>query len=97
VERAGGLATWNPAQSIATDLERRTLLWLRDLLARQARAPALYLGYAQDDRFAPGHRLLADLLPEERVVTAEGGHDWDSWARLWRLVLERSPFSGQPP
>jgi pimeloyl-ACP methyl ester carboxylesterase len=93
--RAGGLHRWNAAQSVATDLERRTLLWLRDLSDRKPRAPALYLGYAQDDRFAPGHRLLADLLPEEHVVTAEGGHDWESWARLWRLLLARSPFSVQ--
>lgn len=93
--KAGGLNAWTPAQSVATDLEQRTLLWLRDFLQQQTRAPMLYLGYAQHDRFAPGHLLLADLLPENRVVTAEGQHDWDSWARLWRLVLERSPFSGE--
>ncbi len=92
--QAGGLKAWDPAQTAATDLEQRTLLWLRDLLNRPARAPAIYLGYAQRDRFAPGHRLLADVLPEKNVVTAEGGHDWDSWARLWRLLLERAPFSG---
>jgi pimeloyl-ACP methyl ester carboxylesterase len=92
--KAGGLNAWTPAQSIATDLEQRMLVWLQDFLNRRVLSPALYLGYAQNDRFAPGHRLLADLLAEDRVVTAEGAHDWDSWARLWRLVLARSPFSG---
>jgi pimeloyl-ACP methyl ester carboxylesterase len=96
LERAGSLNGWNPAQSIATDLEQRTLLWLRDVLNHPARGPALYLGHAQDDRFAPGHRLLAAALPQDRVVTAEGGHDWESWVRLWRLLLERSPFAGAP-
>ncbi len=91
--QAGGLNNWNPACSAATDLEQANLLWLRDVLRGQAGAPALYLGHAQNDRFAAGHRLLADLLPEDCVVTAPGGHDWDSWARLWRLMLERSPFS----
>jgi pimeloyl-ACP methyl ester carboxylesterase len=90
--RAGGLHRWHSAQSIATDPERRMLTWLRDLSPGQAGAPAIYLGYAQDDRFAPGHRLLAAALPKERVVTAAGKHDWESWARLWRLLLARSPF-----
>ncbi len=83
-------------KSAATDLERRTLLWLRNVLDHPAGAPALYLGTAQDDRFAAGHRLLAAALPEGHVVTAEGGHDWEAWVRLWRLLLQRSPFAGAP-
>ncbi len=93
VAAAGGLAAWSPAGSIATDQEQRMLLWLRDFLRRRPASPALYLGYGSADRFAPGHRILAELLPDVDVVTAEGGHDWDTWLTLWRGVLNRSPFT----
>ncbi|GLR66120.1 hypothetical protein GCM10010909_07980 [Acidocella aquatica] len=90
--RAGGLAAWPAARSAATAPEQRMLVWLRDFLVQRAVSPALYLGYGREDRFARGHRLLADALPAARVVTAAGGHDWDTWRTLWRLVLDTSPF-----
>jgi hypothetical protein len=97
--KAGGLASWSPARSAATESEQCVLAWLQDFLVRRPACPALYLGYGREDRFAPGHRILAELLPEDYVVTAEGGHDWDTWLALWRLVLDASPFttnSGTP-
>ncbi len=76
--------------------ERTALLWLQHHIAQSPARPALYLGYARQDRFAPGHRLLAQHLPPERVVAVEGGHDWDSWAILWGRMLERCPFAAKP-
>lgn len=92
--KAGGLAAWSPAGSIATDHEQRMLKWLQGFLLRQPERPALYLGYGCDDRFAPGHRILAEAMRQDDVVTEAGGHDWDSWLKLWRRVLEKSPFAG---
>ena len=91
--RAGGLDGWPPAGSAATAMERRMLIWLRDALALRPARPALYLGYGADDRFAEGHRLLAARLPADRVVTAGGGHDWETWLTLWQGVLDASPFA----
>ena len=91
--RAGGLAGWSAARSAATAPERRLLLWLQETLARQPAVPAFYLGFGTEDRFAPGHRLLAAGLPAERVVTTPGGHDWDTWLALWRRLLDLAPFS----
>lgn len=91
IASAGGLREWSAASSRATSGERAVLLWLTDYIARAARWPALYLGFGQDDRFARGHRLLAQHLAPERVVTIPGGHDWDCWASLWRKLLERAP------
>jgi len=89
---AGGLAS-HAALGSATASERRMLDWLRRFLAQDAARPALYLGYGRHDRFARGHLLLAEQLPKERVVTADGGHDWDTWLLLWQRVLDTAPFT----
>jgi pimeloyl-ACP methyl ester carboxylesterase len=77
VERAGGLRHWRTTDR--TTSERRLLIWLGSGVG----LPDMHLAYGQDDRFAAAHRLLADLLPAERVVTGSGGHDWPTWCRLW--------------
>jgi Serine aminopeptidase, S33 len=80
--RAGGLTAWNPAHSTATAPEQRLLTWLQTHPA----TPAIYLGYALEDRFAPAHKLLAQHLPPTRVTTTHGGHDWPSWRTLWQQL-----------
>jgi pimeloyl-ACP methyl ester carboxylesterase len=92
IASAGGLSAWSAASSRATNGERAVLRWLKDYIARAATRPALYLGFGQGDRFARGHRLLADHLWPESVVSIAGAHDWDCWADLWRKLLERQPF-----
>lgn len=94
IAEAGGFASWSAATSAATTTERRMLVWLLDVLSRRPARPALYLGHGRDDRFARGHRMLAERLPEGRVAAEAGGHDWDTWLRLWRRVLDASPFAG---
>ena len=49
--------------------------------------PKLVLGYGTRDSLAPANRLLAATLPAERVFTADGGHDWQTWGELWRTIL----------
>jgi pimeloyl-ACP methyl ester carboxylesterase len=88
----GGPGGWPAAAASATVPEQRLLGWLTAHLACGAASPALYLGYGQQDRFAPGHRLLAAHLAPERVAALPGGHDWPTWAALWRDLLGRSPF-----
>jgi len=81
--RAGGLTAWSPINSAATEPEQRLLLWLQTHLTTQS-PPAIYLGYALQDRFVPAHKLLAQHL--EHVVTTPGGHDWPSWRALWQQL-----------
>jgi len=83
VERAGGLRHWHPID--LTTSERRLLTWL----GTGEGLPDMHLAYGLDDRFAAAHRLLADLLPAARVVTAPGGHDWPTWCHLWRALQTR--------
>jgi alpha-beta hydrolase superfamily lysophospholipase len=89
----GGLAAWRSEQSGATTGEKRLLVWLQNYLGHRPARPALYLGYGQTDRFAPGHRLLANALPPETVVTCPGGHDWDTWLKLCRDIIAIAPFA----
>lgn len=88
VAQAGGLAAWSAARSAAVDTEKQVLVWLQNFTATRPASPALYLGYGSDDRFARGHRMLAQQLPDADVVTESGGHDWETWRRIWQRILE---------
>jgi pimeloyl-ACP methyl ester carboxylesterase len=95
LEKAGGLAFWSPPGSAATEIEQRALLWMQDYLVQRRQIPAVYLGYGSEDRFAPGHRIIGELLAGDHVVTEAGGHDWQTWLALWQRVLDSMPFSGK--
>ena len=100
IAAAGGFAARSAPDAAITATERRIVAWLQDFLTRRPLAPRLYLGYGQADRFARGHRMLADRLPADRVVAEEGAHDWDTWLTLWDGVLDLAPFpasSGDKP
>jgi len=88
---AGGIAAWVPAGSAATAPEQRILTWLQGCSTRKQ--PKIYLGCGQSDRFARGHLLLAEILPPDRVVFADGGHDWPTWLALWARLLDSRPIS----
>ena len=95
VVAAGGLAGWEPGTSTSAAAERDRLAWLASRPFAAAGQPRLYLGYGRGDRYAPASRVLADSLPGERVVVAEGGHDWPTWACLWRRILAIAPLDTQ--
>jgi pimeloyl-ACP methyl ester carboxylesterase len=72
-----------PLSGAAEDFQHALWGWL----AGHAPKPPLYLGFGDADRFAPAHRLLAELLPKGHVFATRGGHDWTTWARLWGTIL----------
>jgi pimeloyl-ACP methyl ester carboxylesterase len=88
VAAAGGAAAWRGTARPrdAQDIDHELWQWLSAL---PPEAPPLYLGYGSDDRFAEGHRLLAELLPPGHVRQVPGGHDWAPWRRLWAEWLDR--------
>lgn len=97
IANAGGLATWRApvAPLLSSDQrDQRLWRWLQGYGTRPPPAdhPPLYLGYGLGDRFVFSHRLLAAVLPAERVFTTEGGHDWPEWRRLWRSILPTLPL-----
>lgn len=96
IEQAGGLVGWQPGDIRPSDPERQLLAWLKDHHAARPGPPALYLGYGRSDRFRRSASLLADHLPPDRVIGIDGGHDWETWRRLWHMMLERRPFAPAP-
>ena len=92
VAAAGGPARWRQAVEPgrltrgADDVDQALWLWLSE---RPADAPTLHLGYGRDDRFAEGHRLLAQTLPPAQVHVVAGGHDWPAWRPLWSHWLDK--------
>jgi hypothetical protein len=89
VLRAGGLAKWRPDAGAPQDHERDLLAWLKEALARGDVPQRMFVGFGADDRFAPSIGLLANALPEDRVVRGSGGHDWQTWGGLWREMVAR--------
>jgi pimeloyl-ACP methyl ester carboxylesterase len=88
IEKAGGLRAWRPAAFSGGDYQRETWKWLQAHYAgARPGVPPLWLGYGKNDRYRQGDRLLAAVLPPERVRTAPGGHGWRAWRALWADLL----------
>lgn len=85
IERAGGVAAWEPGELAADDEERR--LW-RFIKTHRHGVPPIHLGLGREDRFGARHRLLAAALPAARVDFMPGGHEWPVWRRLWENFLD---------
>jgi pimeloyl-ACP methyl ester carboxylesterase len=85
IERAGGVAAWEPGELAEDDEERR--IW-RFIKTHTHGAPPIHLGLGRDDRFGARHRLLAAALPAGRVDVVPGGHEWPVWRRLWENFLD---------
>lgn len=96
IHKAGGLRAWKAPTGPAPDeeVDRQLWPWLQQYASAKSaeKLPPLYLGFGLADRFASNHRLLADALPQDRVFTTEGGHDWPQWSQLWRKVLDVLPL-----
>jgi pimeloyl-ACP methyl ester carboxylesterase len=108
IAAAGGVARWTPPETFAADDFVRPLwVYLKAAYAAPLKAAyatpgarprtPLYLGLGRSDRFGAAQRLLADLLPPERVTTVPGGHRWGPWEELWRRFLDRGLLPGTTP
>jgi pimeloyl-ACP methyl ester carboxylesterase len=86
VKAAGGPRRWQPEPTLPGDFRPEAWLWLKGYRPGEG-APALFLAYGKDDRFAEAHELIADMLPPDRVIRLPGGHDWQTWLKLWEAVL----------
>ncbi len=93
IEQAGGLRAWAPGDpSAIEDRDERALhevwSWLRGY-ATVADRPPLYLGFGASDRFVRPDRLLAAVLPQDRVAVVPGGHRWSTWEKVFDRLLPR--------
>lgn len=74
ITAAGGLAAWSTSADGPDDWERMFWHWIKN--HDPATDPPIWLGYGENDRVTgAGPRILATVLPAERVFTVPGKHD----------------------
>lgn len=83
---AGGIQSWQPESIAEEDTELGNWHWLKT--HADATNIEVYLGYGADDRFADGHLMMAQALPENRVNKIAGEHTWPVWQQLWCDFLD---------
>jgi len=85
IERARGVASWQPGEVAPEDDERRVWKFIK---THRTQPVALHLGFGQEDRFGQSLRMMAAALPHDRVDVVPGGHDWPAWRQLWDNFLD---------
>ena len=86
IDKAGGLARWQPGPIAEGDYQRDIWRYLKHVTETPQGPPALYLGAGDKDKLSHGHRLLSAALPADHAYSTPGGHDWGPWSNpLGRL------------
>jgi pimeloyl-ACP methyl ester carboxylesterase len=93
IQRASGLAAWQPGELAPDDDERR--VW-RFIQSARRQPVTVHLGYGREDRFANSHRMMATALDPQHVQVVAGGHAWPAWAQLWTGFLDSQFVQGSP-
>ncbi len=96
IRRAGGPRAWDPQPLAAPDWASTVWAWA-ERRKEDPDGPELWLAFGNQDPFAPANRMLAEVLPDDRVFSLDGGHDWGSWRRLWELMLGAGLFRERVP
>jgi len=91
---SGGVAAWEPGSPDPKDYNRHLWAWIKEL---PQGSPPVFLCYGTGDRFAMSQKLLGSVLPPERVVAVDGGHDWKSWKKAWDILFSMAQDSLHPP
>jgi pimeloyl-ACP methyl ester carboxylesterase len=90
IEAAGGVRNWVPgAYDPDDDWQRMLWHWIQGEVRAGGFDPPVDLFYGDQDSYVEGQRLLAAVLPPERVGTLEGRHDIATFKNLWHQFLER--------
>lgn len=92
VAAQGGPQRWAPSSLSDDAVGVRAWSAVKRHLTRSAASTPLYLAFGTEDRLSPTHRVLADALPPQRVMTTAGGHDWPAWRPLWQRLLSEAPL-----
>jgi pimeloyl-ACP methyl ester carboxylesterase len=87
IAAAGGVRSWQPGAVDENDFQRALWTWFKRDLNESGTGLPIYLGYGERDMFESANALLAELLPEKQVHAIPGGHDWQTWKKLWQLHL----------
>jgi pimeloyl-ACP methyl ester carboxylesterase len=96
IRGAGGLSRWRAPAKVATlgedHYDRELWRWLQAITAAKEVGPELYLGYGREDKLSRTDSLLAAALPKQHVYVTPGGHNWDTWRKLFSEFLDSGPL-----
>lgn len=89
---AGGVRQWNPGTYDPVDeWERMFWQWIKDEVTDKTTIP-IFQGFGRSDEYAKGQTLLTTVLPENRIIIIEGGHDIKTIKSLWDIFLDRGLY-----
>jgi cobalamin biosynthesis Co2+ chelatase CbiK len=71
------------------DWQRMFWHWLKQYPENQRQKPVIYLGYGTEDSYVKAQSILADILPNEQVITTSGGHTPETMKKLWDIFLQK--------
>jgi pimeloyl-ACP methyl ester carboxylesterase len=99
IRDAGGLSRWQGDRDARRERHHFRdphLIWsyLKRASSDPEHAP-IVLVHGTEDRYAWKHDVLAAALPAERVIRGPGGHDLETWRRLFRRALDSAPWKSR--
>jgi pimeloyl-ACP methyl ester carboxylesterase len=92
IERAGGIAQWQPGpepdvvdrSNFSRELWRHLQTWLD----RPEAGRRTWLAYGDRDRLRDAVTIIAPLIPDTQILERSGGHTWKVWVPAAQAVLE---------
>ena len=90
---AGGVRQWKPgAYDPIDDWERMFWHWIKDEVTDKKTIP-IFHGFGKSDEYAKGQNLFTTVIPDDRVILIEGGHDIETIKSLWDIFLDRGLYT----
>jgi len=89
IKQTGGIQKWNLGKAIEGDWQNHLWLWIKNYGQDKNKSLPVYLGYGDNDKFAPANDMLATVLQPDHVVVTKGAHDWQTWKTLWDILLDK--------
>lgn len=86
IAAAGGLEYWQPDEAGNEKLVHDIWLQRKESLLAADDIFDLYLGYGSTDKFHKAHSLFAATLADDHVFIISGGHNWSTWAQIWKQI-----------
>ena len=90
ISAAGGLKQWLPgAYDSREDWQRMLWDWLKQYNEHLHGRVPIYLGIGDDDIYNEAQMLLAQYLPQDRVIRMPGGHRFSTFKQIWDVFLDK--------
>ena len=89
IDSSGGVRTWIPDEA-SGDWQQMIWAWVKAYAENPDAYPPIYLGYGKNDGMTgKGPALLSTCLPDNRVFSVAGGHDYKTFKTIWDMHLDR--------